>query len=142
MMSEAQAAQAFAVAGRQTYNQERTVNRRADKDAPVPKQRVITNINKQSAGIHDDMIFVSTFNQDRSTAQTDFGTYGSDPRTRMPQSERDINAVATSKELFSGTVKATGHPPGYSGFLPASNLNPKATAQSSGAAPKRVQRHL
>eukprot|EP00741_Cyanophora_paradoxa_P013108 tig00020675_g12661.t1 len=57
----------------------------------------------------------------------DFGPYGWNPRERTPGVPREISLKASTVDLFSGTPKSTTyHIPGYAGFLPSSEDNPRA----------------
>ncbi len=64
-----------------------------------------------------------------------FGTYGSKPirsiRKRSTRTHVSISFCTNSASV--GTTKTTKHIPGYSGFLPKTDLNPQAVAQGQGA---------
>lgn len=66
-----------------------------------------------------------TFHGDSMYSKS-FGAFGSDPLDHSAQHESEMPKMATTKELNIGSHQATGHIPGYSGFLPRFEYNPKA----------------
>ena len=68
--------------------------------------------------------------------RTDFGLYGCDPSTKTARDPTQICQRATTAEHFAGTSKAAYHPPGYSGFIPATRRNPQASQHGALAKPR------
>jgi hypothetical protein len=132
--------QEFTVSNAKSYNHEKKVDRRANAAAAtetvarLPPRPRIDNINLQyeEAAPRDSMPFVNTHVQFKSISEADFGVYGQDPRERTARSGKEISVTASSssRDLFAGTSKITRNPPGYSGFVPSSDLNATATSQS------------
>ena len=61
--------------------------------------------------------------------QTSIGTHGHNPRVKLPsEAESQGNE---HHELTVGTTKTTTHIPGYNGFIPKTDFNDAAVAQSS-----------
>jgi hypothetical protein len=58
----------------------------------------------------------------RSVNKTDFGVYGSNPRTRFNPNSVKITSEKT--DLTLGTTKGTGYIPGYQGHIPINSRNP------------------
>jgi len=64
----------------------------------------------------------------QSTSYRDaFGAYGVDPRSRIPATKEGMKFESSTGEHCQGTTKASYHPPGYSGFIPETGRNAKAT---------------
>lgn len=62
--------------------------------------------------------------------QHEFGTYGSNPRSKIGANDRTIPTLKT--DLTRGTTKGTNHIPGYQGYIPTNTNNPKVKAIESG----------
>lgn len=67
-----------------------------------------------------------------STYSRDFGIQGSDPMLRATTNPAEVTLTATTHDLNEGTTRAVKHPPGYTGFIPAANINETAVQQASG----------
>lgn len=69
--------------------------------------------------------------------RSDFGEFGSNPAVdRMPAEISDFAKMSTTAELMLGTTKGTCHPPGYTGFIPATKRNPTAMQQATFKVPR------
>lgn len=68
--------------------------------------------------------------------RTDFGVFGDNPADKMPQDPSDFSKKATTADHMRGTSKGTFHPPGYTGFIPATTVNPKAVRQAQMEKPR------
>jgi len=68
--------------------------------------------------------------------RNDYGPFGVDPVSKMPEVPAEICMRASTAEYNMGTTKSGKHPPGYSGFIPATFRNAKATAQGKCAVPR------
>jgi len=86
---------------------------------PAPKERANRNI----SGVDLRMPELTTSYRDT------FGKFGVDPHSKTPKDPSDINFKAATAENFQGTTKASYHPPGYSGFIPETGRNLKASHQ-------------
>jgi len=86
---------------------------------PEPRERANRNI----SGVDLRMPELSTSYRDT------FGKFGVDPHSKTPKDPSDINFKAATADNFQGTTKASYHPPGYSGFIPETGRNLKATHQ-------------
>jgi len=86
---------------------------------PAPRERA----NRQITGVALKNPALQT------TYRNTFGPFGIDPRSKLPADPTQINFTAATSEYFQGTTKATYHPPGYSGFIPATGRNTHATQQ-------------
>lgn len=72
-----------------------------------------------------------------STYVRDYGAAGSDPLSRAAASPQQQALTATTRELSSGTTRASpARPPGFTGFIPACKDNAAAVAHSLGAEPR------
>jgi len=74
------------------------------------------------------------YSSSRGTYKTEFsetfGNFGHNPRSILPH---EATAAQTQKNVLTiGTQKVTSHIPGYSGFIPNTDINPKATKHSEG----------
>ncbi len=67
-----------------------------------------------------------------STYARDFGPLGSDPMQHAATAPSQQTLASTTTELNAGTTRAAHHPPGYTGFVPATDLNPVAVEQAAG----------
>eukprot|EP00746_Dinoflagellata_sp_MGD_P071455 gnl/MRDRNA2_/MRDRNA2_29103_c0_seq1.p1 gnl/MRDRNA2_/MRDRNA2_29103_c0~~gnl/MRDRNA2_/MRDRNA2_29103_c0_seq1.p1 ORF type:complete len:297 (-),score=50.78 gnl/MRDRNA2_/MRDRNA2_29103_c0_seq1:146-931(-) len=65
--------------------------------------------------------------------QNEFGTYGSNPRSKLGSGKM-------KSDLTVGTTKGTSHIPGYQGFLPSNTNNPKVAAIESGVSLRSVDK--
>jgi hypothetical protein len=68
-----------------------------------------------------------------STYARDFGPLGADPMQHAATIPSQQTLASTTKELNAGTTRAAQHPPGYTGFVPATQLNPTAVEQAAGS---------
>jgi hypothetical protein len=68
-----------------------------------------------------------------STYARDFGPLGADPMQHAATIPSQQTLASTTKELNAGTTRAAQHPPGYTGFVPATGLNPTAVEQATGS---------
>lgn len=68
-----------------------------------------------------------------STYARDFGPLGADPMQHAATLPSQQTPASTTKELNTGTSRAAHHPPGYTGFVPATTLNPVAMEQAAGS---------
>jgi len=89
--------------------------------APAKAQRQRANKDILSVKLHEPEL--------QTNYRTDFGAFGQNPRERTAKTPQEVSLNATTAEQFQGTSKATYHPPGYSGFIPASGRNAHATVQ-------------
>lgn len=72
-----------------------------------------------------------------STYARDFGAAGSDPMSRAASSPQQQALMATTRELSSGTTRASpARPPGFTGFIPACKDNAAAVAHGAGTEPR------
>jgi len=88
---------------------------------PPPAARPRSNVGLEPAKLRRE--FIST------CYRADFGSFGQNPASRMPADPADFSKQATTAEHFLGTTKGTHHPPGYTGFIPATTRNPTAVQQ-------------
>jgi len=72
------------------------------------------------------------YSSKRSFFQTEYsrslGTYGYNPRDKLNAESTKLSN--DQDELNIGTTKTTDHMPGYSGFVPKTDFNAEAVAQS------------
>lgn len=64
------------------------------------------------------------------------GPFGVNPYDNLPQAASEIKFRSSTLENFKGTTKASYHPPGYSGFVPETGKNPRATEQGMCVKPR------
>lgn len=86
---------------------------------PAPRERA----NRQISGVALKNPALTT------SYRNDYGPFGANPRSKLPADPAQINFTGSTLEYFQGTTKATHHPPGYAGFIPASGRNSHATQQ-------------
>lgn len=65
-----------------------------------------------------------------------FGNYGSDPREKL--NSNHAKQYNENDELSKGSTKVTQHIPGYNGYIPKTDLNSKAIAQSESQATRET----
>eukprot|EP00826_Nyctotherus_ovalis_P060156 TRINITY_DN8416_c0_g1_i9.p3 TRINITY_DN8416_c0_g1~~TRINITY_DN8416_c0_g1_i9.p3 ORF type:complete len:129 (-),score=31.44 TRINITY_DN8416_c0_g1_i9:260-646(-) len=63
-----------------------------------------------------------------------FGRFGDNPRQQLPATATRV--ARRRDENFAGTAKATMQTPGYTGFIPHSDVWHKAAAQGCGLKPR------
>lgn len=63
-----------------------------------------------------------------------FGRWGERPRDLLPSTATQL--LRKTEENYLGTPKVTYHIPGYTGFIPQSDISHKATAQAMGRRPR------
>lgn len=79
--------------------------------------------------VHNPPACVSQPNEP-SFYQSQFGVYGSDPRSKI--SKGDMVLVTEKTDLTRGTTKGTNFIPGYQGFIPTNTNNPKVAMIEKG----------
>uniref|UniRef100_A0A7S0VGR9 Uncharacterized protein n=1 Tax=Hemiselmis tepida TaxID=464990 RepID=A0A7S0VGR9_9CRYP len=66
-----------------------------------------------------------------TTYQTDYGEFGDGIMEKLPDHHLGISQHGSTKHLFKGTSKVFKRMPGYCGFMPSSDVNTHAIAQST-----------
>lgn len=66
-----------------------------------------------------------------SSHRLDYGTYGSNPRDRIRPGDSKLPVLGSM--LIDGTIKGTGHVPGYQGHVP-SQVTPRSARAGKGMA--------
>jgi len=99
---------------------------------PAPKERA----NRDLTGVNLRIPELSTSYRDT------FGKFGVDPHSKTPKDPSEINFKASTAENFQGTTKASYHPPGYSGFIPETGRNAKATVQGLCTEPRESTKNF
>jgi len=68
--------------------------------------------------------------------RNDFGVFGADPNTKMAADPTEMSMRASTAEYNMGTTRFSCHPPGYSGFIPETARNAKASMHGHCANPR------